>query len=125
MPEIFVNHENTILLSFDDTNKRLYAYSGSAFTSYDLDGSISATINIPNVEFFTVDGQNNVIYYHTTLQDKLQMYDIRMNQDSEIAALSSVTRIKDLDMDVKNGYVHLSILTYRYSAISIVVQVRN
>ena len=94
-------------------------------TSYDLDGSISATINIPNVEFFAVDGQNNVIYYHTTLQDKLQMYDIRMNQDSEIAALSSVTRIKDLDMDVKNGYVHLSILTYRYSAISIVVQVRN
>ena len=94
-------------------------------TSYDLDGSISARIDISNVEFFAVDGQNNVIYYHTTLQDKLQMYDIRMNQDSEIAALSSVTRIKDLDMDVKNGYVHLSILTYRYSAISIVVQVRN
>ena len=123
MPEIFVNHESTILLSFDDTNKQLYTYSGSVITSYDLDGSISATINIPNVEFFTVDGQNNVIYYHTTLQDKLQMYDIRMNQDSEIAALSSVTRIKDLDMDVKNGFVHLSILTY--SAISIVVQVRN
>ena len=109
---IFVNRTNTILLSFDDTNKRLYSYSESVITSYDLDGSILATINIPNVEFFTVDGQNNVIYYHTTLEDKLQMYDIAMNQDSEIAALSSVTRIKDLDIDMKNGYIILSFLIY-------------
>ncbi len=104
-PTIFANHSEA-LLSFDGINKRLYSYTeGERITSYDLDGSNSSTTDVDNVEFFTVDGQNNVIYYHHSSLENVQMYDIASGQSTPINTQSSV---KDLDMDTTNGYVILS-----------------
>ena len=89
-------------LAFDAVNKQLYLYSGG-FTSYNLDGSNSSTIARDNVDFFTVDGRNKVIYYHHRLQERIRMYNITSGGDSLVADLSDVASVKDLDMDVTNG----------------------
>ena len=106
-PSVFVNQTSAALLSFDGANKRLYSYTSAGdFRSYDLDGSNSATKSIADVEFFTVDGENNMIYYHEERGDTIQMYDITNDLNSPVAALSSVTRVKDLDIDMKNRYLY-------------------
>ena len=61
-----------MLLSFDDINKRLYLYNNNKSTSYKFDGSDSTTLKINNVEFFTMDGHNKLIYYHNDLNDEMQ-----------------------------------------------------
>jgi hypothetical protein len=55
------------------------------------------------VEFFTADGRNNLIYYHHSLQDKIWMYNITDRQDSSVHALTDVSDVKDLEMDMTNG----------------------
>lgn len=92
------------LLAFDGVNKRLYLYtSGQGITSYNLDGSDPTTMDIDNVEYFTVDGRNNVIYYYYSLQDRLMMYNITSGEDVLIKDLENVISVKDLDMDTTNG----------------------
>jgi hypothetical protein len=101
---IVVNRPDA-LLSFDAVNKRLYTYTEDAgIISYDLDGSNSTTIEIENVEVFTVDGRDGVIYYYHKRFNNMWMYDIANSQGSEFSRLSSVTSVKDLDMDETNGY---------------------
>ena len=88
-------------------NKLLYLYiEGEGFRSYDLNGASSALADVPNVEFFTVDGRSNVIYFHHTQEDKIWMYNITSGQYHRVADLSDVSSIKDLDMDDTNRYLH-------------------
>ena len=97
------DHVNA-LLAFDGVNKRLYHYTDAeGIISYSLDGSDSTTIQIDNVESFTVDGQNNLIYYIHQRQDRIYVYNITSSQDSEVVALSDVTSVKDLEMEATNG----------------------
>jgi hypothetical protein len=95
------------LLYFDGINKRLYLFhtTDDEITSYNLDGSNSATIAIVNVELFAVDGRNNVIYFLHKNIDRIQMHDITNSQTNSVAALSDVDGAKDLDMDMTSGYV--------------------
>lgn len=94
-------------MSFDRINKLLYLYiDGEGFTSYDLNGASSTLADVPNVEFFTVDGRSNVIYFHHSQEDKIWMYNITSGQYQRVADLSGVSSIKDLDMDNTNGYLH-------------------
>ena len=98
------NDQVKALLSFDSINKRLYTYtSEERFTSYNLDGSESTTIGIDNVELFTVDGQNNLIYYYHEAQNRIWLYNISSRESSEVAALADYASVKDLEMDVTNG----------------------
>ena len=96
------------LLSFDAVNKRLYTHipRDDVITSYDLDGSNSTEINLQNVEYFTVDGQDGVIYFYHSRINQIYIYDIANEQDSAVNALSAVSSVKDLDMDLTNGYDH-------------------
>ncbi|CAB4021859.1 von Willebrand factor-like, partial [Paramuricea clavata] len=98
------------LLYFDGVNKRLYLLHtiNNEITSYNLDGSNSATIAIVNVEFFAVDGRNNVIYFHHALNDRIHMHDITNGQTNSVAALSDVDSVKDLDMDMTSGYLYIA-----------------
>ena len=89
------------LLSFDDINKRLYLYTNNEMTSYKLDGSDSTTEVINNVEFFTVDGQNNLIYYHHSLNDRIQVYSY--STQSDLPNSITVSGAKDLGIDKSNG----------------------
>jgi hypothetical protein len=103
-PVLASDHVNA-LLSFDGVNKRLYLYTTvpQGITSYNLDGSDSTTIPIQNVELFTVDGKNNLIYYLHLLRDRIYVYNITSGEDSAVTALSDVTNIKDVEMEVTNG----------------------
>lgn len=113
------NDRGNVKLSFDSLNRRLYFYSdGVGLTSYRLDGTIYSTMNVVNLEFFTVDGRNNVIYYHHALEDKIWLYNITSGQSLRVGDLSDVNSIKDLDMDITNGCVHSLIYAlpvYRFS----------
>ncbi|CAB4009691.1 fibrillin-2-like isoform X48, partial [Paramuricea clavata] len=109
-PNMFNSRVNA-LLSFDDMNKRLYFYTANdEITSYNLNGSDLSTITIQNVEFFTVDGRNNLLYYHQRLQDRIFVYNITSTQSTQVGALSSVTGTKD--MEVKNGYLYIAKASY-------------
>ena len=102
-PSIFNDHVNT-LLSFDGVNTRLYLYNDDeGIISYKLDGSERTGIAIDNVELFTVDGQNNLIYYLHTLLQRIYVLNITSGQDTPVAALSDVASVKDLEMDMTNG----------------------
>jgi hypothetical protein len=91
-------------MSFDGINKRLYFHTANnEITSYNLDGSYLSTITILNVEFFTVDGRNNLIYYHQPLQDRIFVYNMASGQSTSVGALSGVTGVKDMEMEMANG----------------------
>ena len=91
-------------LSFDSINKRLYTYNNEGkFTSYNLDGSDPITMNVGNVEFFTVDGQNNLIYYYHEIQDRIYVYNITSDESAEVVGLAAYASVKDMEMDVING----------------------
>jgi hypothetical protein len=72
-------------------------------TSYKLNGSDLSTVDIDNVEFFTVDARYNLIYYHQSLQDRIYVYNITSGQNVPVGALSGVTGVKDMEMEVENG----------------------
>ena len=98
------NNRASALLSFDSVNKLLYVYTESAgITSYYLDGSSSMTIDINNVEFFTVDGRNNVIYYLHELEDRIWVFNMTSGENNAEDDLEDVASVKDLDMDHING----------------------
>ena len=98
------NSRLNALLSFDGINKRLYFYTANdEITSYTLNGSDLSTMVIANVEFFTVDGRNNLIYYHQPLQERIYVYNITSGQSAQVGALSRVTGVKDMEMEVENG----------------------
>ncbi|CAB4000304.1 low-density lipo receptor-related 2 [Paramuricea clavata] len=105
-PFMFNNRANA-LMSFDGMNKRLYFHTANdKITSYNLDGSdliFEITIVNHNVEFFSVDGRNNLIYYHDSLQDRIFVYNITSGQSASVGALSGVSGMKDMEMDIPNG----------------------
>ncbi|XP_028406465.1 uncharacterized protein LOC114528955 [Dendronephthya gigantea] len=98
------------LLSFDAINKRLYLYIQSeGLTSFYLDGSNSTTTLVTGVEFFTVDGRNNLVYYYYTITKKIKTINMTTGEEGDVDdALSSLTSIKDLEMDMTNGYLYIA-----------------
>ncbi len=100
---MFNDHVNP-LLSFDSVNTRLYLYNDDeGIISYKLDGSDRVGITIENVELFTVDGRNNLIYYLHKLLQRVYVLKITSGQDTPVGALSDVASVKDLEMDMTNG----------------------
>ncbi len=97
-----VDNRKNALLSFDDINKRLYLYT-NGIASYKLDGSDSTTIGISHMKFFTVDGRNNLIYYYHLHQEQIWVYNITSAQQNVVDALRSVSSVKDMEMDTRNG----------------------
>ena len=102
-PSMVNDNINNALLSFDGIKKRLYLHAGDKMFSYKLDGSNRTEFDLDNVEFFAVDGRNQLIYYHHDLQDKIYAYDIESGTDGEVAQLSTVSGVKDMEVDMRNG----------------------
>ena len=100
-PTIFNSRVNA-LMSFDGTNKRLYFHTANnEITSYNLDGTDLITTTILNMDFFAVDGRNNLLYYHHNLHNRIFVYNITSAQSVPVGALSGVTGVKD--MELANG----------------------
>ncbi len=97
-----VDNRKNALLSFDDINKRLYLYT-NGIASYKLDGSDSTTIGISHLNFFTVDGRSNLIYYYHIHQEQIWVYNITSAQQNVVDVLRPVSSVKDMEMDTRNG----------------------
>ena len=103
---IKAKHYKNALLSFDGIKKRLYLKTtlrDQEITRCNLDGSGLTTMAISYVESYTVDGQNNLIYFFHSNLDKVHIYHITGAQTSIVEALSKVNGVKDLEMDTING----------------------
>ena len=99
-----VNDHRNALFSFDGVNKRLYLYTVvEGIISYNLDGSDRTGIMIDNLDIFTVDGRNNLIYYHHAFQGSIFVYNMTSGLNAPVVALSGFARVKDLEMDMTNG----------------------
>ncbi|XP_028410753.1 uncharacterized protein LOC114533436 isoform X5 [Dendronephthya gigantea] len=97
------------LLSYDGINRRLYLYfNNTGFHSYNLDGSNATSIPISNVSFFTVDGKSNVIYYYHSLHKNIWMYNISSGQQTAVEALSDISDVRDLEIDIVSGYLYMA-----------------
>ena len=99
--QLFKDDIENALLSFDSVNNRLFLYTNGEFTIHKLDGSNLTTVPINNVEFFTVDGMNTLIYYHHSLNDMIEVYNYNTQIGSTVPG--SVSGAKDLEIDKNNG----------------------
>ena len=81
---------------YDNSENNLY--------SVNLNGSNrTVLINDGNIEDFAYDGVHSVLYYVHTLTGQINSFNISSGERGAVEALSSVTNIRDLDMDIKNG----------------------
>ncbi|CAB3993184.1 Hypothetical predicted protein [Paramuricea clavata] len=85
-------------MDYDRFSRRLFYYVSGNFYSIEQDGSGLRNIGaVGNVERFTVDGRNNIIYYINTLTDTI--YKLNM---TNLAETNLNIRAKDIDMDSVN-----------------------
>ena len=87
-------------MNYDPSSRRLFLYHDSKnFYSIEQDGSDLRRIEIENVDRFTVDGNNNIIYYIHKSTDTIYMLNMTNMENAEIADLADVAGAKDIDMD--------------------------
>ena len=85
-------------MDYDRFSRRLFYYVSGNFYSMEEDGSDLRDIGaVGNVERFTVDGRNNIIYYINTLTDTI--YKLNM---TNLVETNLNIRAKDIDIDSVN-----------------------
>ena len=93
-------------MSYDPISRRLFYYESNKFYSIEQDGSdLKQIVNALNVERFTIDGRNNVIYYILEQNDKVHMINMTSLENEQVTALANIDGVKDVDMDSINQYV--------------------
>ena len=85
-------------MDYDRFSRRLFYYESGNFYSIEQDGSDLRDIGaVGNVDRFTVDGRNNIIYYINTFTDIVYMFNMINLAESDVGI-----RAKDIDMDSVN-----------------------
>jgi hypothetical protein len=85
-------------MDYDRFSSRLFYYVSGNFYSTEEDGSDLRDIGaVGNVERFTVDGRNNIIYFTNTLTDTI----FKLNM-TNLTETDLHIRAKDIDMDSVN-----------------------
>ena len=91
-------------INYDPVSRRLFYYDSGNFYSIELDGSdlrhIAGGVN--QVERFTVDGRNNIIFYIHESTDTVYMLNMTDLEDTQVVELADVTAAKDIDIDHVN-----------------------
>jgi hypothetical protein len=91
-------------INYDPFSRRLFYYDSDNFYSIELDGSdlrhIAEEIN--QVERFTVDGRNNIIFYIHKSTDTVYMLNMTDLENTQVVELADVTAAKDIDIDHVN-----------------------
>ena len=84
------------MLYYNDDTENLY--------SANLDGSNSTVlVHIASVVYFAYDGERNVLYYLHKHTLKINSVNITSGEDGPVEALGSLSAIKGLEIDMKNG----------------------
>ncbi len=90
---------------YDKHNRQILTYvSAETLSRVTLDG-LNITTLATNEEFirrFTYDGRRNIIYYLHNARQTIYMLNLTSMEDKEVGALSHISNIKDLDIDVLN-----------------------
>ena len=90
-------------MNYDASSRRLFLYDDlKNFYSIEQDGSDLRHIEMENVDRFTVDGKNNIIYYIHKSTDTIFMLNMTDMENAEFADLADVAGAKDIDMDKIN-----------------------
>jgi hypothetical protein len=85
-------------MDYDRFSRRLFYYVSGNFYSIEEDGSDLRDIGaVGNVERFTVDGRNNIIYYINTLTDTIYKFNMTNLVETDLNI-----RARDIDMDSVN-----------------------
>ena len=85
-------------MDYDRFSRRLFYYKSGNFYSIEQDGSDLRDIGaVGNVDRFTVDGRNNIIYYINTFTNTVYMFNMTNSAESDVGI-----RAKDIDMDSVN-----------------------
>lgn len=93
------------ILGYDKYNRQLLYYNDTKnLYRASLNGRDSEiVIYKPSLTDFAFDGKNGVLYYINEFTLKINSVNISSGEDTPIEALRSLSGIKDLEMDVKNG----------------------
>ena len=85
-------------MDYDRFSRRLFYYVSGNFYSMEEGGSDLRDIGaVGNVERFTVDGRNNIIYYISTLTDTIYKFNMTNLVETDLNI-----RAKDIDIDSVN-----------------------
>ena len=85
-------------MDYDHFSRRLFYYVSGNFYSMEEDGSdLRDKGAVGNVERFTVDGRNNIIYYINTLTDTIHKFNMTNLVETDLNI-----RGKDIDIDSVN-----------------------
>jgi hypothetical protein len=85
-------------MDYDHFSRRLFYYVSGNFYSIEQDGSdLRDRGAVGNVERFTVDGRNNIIYYINTLSDTIYKFNMTNLVETDLNI-----RAKDIDIDSVN-----------------------
>ena len=85
-------------MDYDRFSRRLFYYVLGNFYSMEEDGSDLRDIGtVGNVDRFTVDGRNNIIYYIYTLTDTIYKFNMTNLVETDLNI-----RAKDIDIDSVN-----------------------
>ena len=85
-------------MDYDRFSRRLFYYVSDNFYSIEQDGSDLRDIAaVGNVDRFTVDGRNNIIYYINDLTDTIS----KLNMTNSAATDVGISA-RDIDMDSVN-----------------------
>ena len=85
-------------MDYDRFSRRLFYYVSDNFYSIEQDGSDLRDIAVVgNVDRFTVDGRNNIIYYINDLTDTISKLNMTNSAETDVGISA-----KDIDMDSVN-----------------------
>ncbi|XP_028410565.1 uncharacterized protein LOC114533262 [Dendronephthya gigantea] len=95
-------------LSYDKHNRRILYYvdSGNILYSADLNCSESKVVthNVRVVNY-AYDGVNGILYYVHQYTPFIHSLNVSSGDDKSIQELSSFTGVKEMEMDIKHGYL--------------------
>ena len=85
-------------MDYDRFSRRLFYYVSGNFYSIEQDGSDLRDIGaVGNVDRFTVDGRNDIIYYINDLTDTISKFNMTNSAETDVGISA-----KDIDMDSVN-----------------------
>jgi hypothetical protein len=85
-------------MDYDRFSRRLFYYVSGNFYSIEQDGSDLRDIGaVGNVDRFTVDGRNDIIYYINDLTDTISKFNMTNSVETDVGISA-----KDFDMDSVN-----------------------
>ncbi len=96
------------ILEYDKHNRKLLYYQ--EITGFLLSGNLNlnapmwtVVINKANVTDFAFDGERGVLYYLHKQTLKINSVNISSGEDTPVQALGSLSGIKGMELDIKNG----------------------